>query len=647
MQLQGFWIMVNIPIRNGKGICALDNSGFKQTKMKINMKWMSLGAAALLLTSIGFARGGVRHHQATFTVAELQKMVDELKPFLPDDPRFSYPIKCVVEDKKEVNANASYEVDPKAAKDAKPQAKMTVYTGLLGFMKDIRLVRAVVAHELSHLAKQHLLKGMKPKDLDLIFTRQQEYEADATGAIALEKAGYKKQDMVDMLLKLGESSAAWPGSDKILGDHADTARRALAVSDNNLVLRSMVSYTDGEAYLDARKYDLATRAFDKAAGEAPKFYECKFNAALASLLFYYNQVAINIVDPWYIPDFGPTLMFPMPEGKAGVVIEGDRKNYAEALAHVKLAYDLRPELFQSLQIQGLALVLDPDGKAENIQAGIKSLNAAMAKATTDAQKLRTANNLALGYQRAGDITKAMKTMLDAQRDSTKYNEFLAVNLGQQVPGDDFKSDAPKAETVIYTYLSRTSSAARGYDKAKANYLSLCTKFGLKPRDIKETPIYLCTVLSLTEKGKTVKILDPIENLVSLFGQPQNAYRYSDNFEGMKEYIWDSGNFSVVTDARKSGDETLSEVLRITSYTPGSSFELFPKNQTISGKYTITVGMSVADFNKVLNLKGGETKNLVKAGAMEEWTYFTGLNMGVLVKDDKIAGITVAPIAPTQ
>lgn len=611
--------------------------------MKANWKWMFVAAAAFLLTSISFARGGT-HQQATFTVADLQKMVDELSPYLPEDPRFAYPIKCIVEDKNEVNANARIIVDPKAPKDAKPQAKMTVYTGLLTFMKEMRLVRAVVAHELAHLSKQHLGKGYKPKDLDLIFTRQQEYDADATGAIALEKAGFKKQDMVDMLLKLGESSAAWPGSEKILGDHADTARRASAVSTNNLVLRSMVAYTDGEAYLDARKYDLAMRAYDRAAADAPTFYECKYSGALAALLNYYGGIAENIVEPWYLPDFGPTLMFPSPLGKSPSISEGDRMNYAVAMAHIKLAYDMRPTAYHSLELQGLAFVLDPDGKPENLQEGIKSLNNAMTKATTDAQKLRTANNLALGYQRSGDINKAMRTMLDAQRNSTTYNSFLAANLGQQVPGDEFKADAPKAEAVIYSYLTRSSSAAKGYEKALATYKSLCTKYNLKPREIKDVPIYLCNVLSLTEKGKTVKILDKIEDLVALFGKPQNAYRYSEDYNGMKEFVWDSGKFSVITDARSLDGDILSEVLRITSYSAGSSFEIMSKDLTVSSKFRVTVGMSVKDFSSFLDIKGGEARSLVKAGAIEDWTYFAGLNMGVLVKDDKIVGITVAPVA---
>ena len=641
--------MIVIPFRNDPNIGTLDNTGIRQSlpqehrHMNMNLKWTFIGIAAMTLTSTGFARGGTHHQQATFTVADLQKMVDELKPYLPEDPRFTYPIKCVVEDKKDVNANASVEYDPNAPKGSKPQAKMTVYTGLLTFLGDIRLVRAVVAHELSHLSKQHLGKGFKPKDLGLILTRQQEYEADATGAIVLEKAGFKSKDMVDMLLKLGESSAKWPGSDRVLGDHADAARRASAVAGNNLVLRSMVSYQDGDAYMDARKYKAAMEAYDRAATQAPKFYECKYNAAVAALLNYYGQVSESVVGEWYTPDFGPLLMFPKSAGKAPVIADSDRQNYATALAHVKLAVDASPTMYYSYEVQGLALVLDPDGKPENLREGIKSLNEAMAKTTTDSQKLRIANNLALGYQRSGDVTKALKTMLDTQRATTTYNAYLASNLGQQVPGDEFKADAPKAEAVIFTYLSRTSSDAAPYKKALANYMSLCTKFNLKPRDLKATPIYLCNVMTLTEKGHVVKILDPLDDTLITFGKPQNAYRYSDTYEGLKEYIWDNGNFSVITDARKVGDETFSEILRITSYTPGSSFEILPKDRTVNVIFKVTVGMSVADFSRILDIKGGVVTSLVRAGKIEDWTYFAGLNMGVLVKDDKIIGITVAPV----
>lgn len=612
--------------------------------MKVNMNRMAIAAVLFSLSAASFAGG---HRQQKFTVGDLQKMVDELKPYLAEDPRLVYPIKCVVVDKDDVNANASFEFEKDAPKDAKPRAKMTVYTGLLDFMKDVRLVRAVVAHELSHLAKQHLGKGMKVQDLDLILTRQQEYEADATGAIALEKAGYSRKDMVDMLFKLGESAKDWPGAVKVLGDHADCARRAAAVGDNNLVLRSMVSFQNGEAYLDARKYDSAIKAFDKSSSEAPKFYESKYNAAQASLLNYYTNVAKNIVEGWYIPDFGPALSMPTWEGKAGVINDQDRTNYAIAQAHVKAVLDADPNRQESLELQGLLLVLDPDGKSQNLQDGIKALQAAMKKAMSDSDKLRIANNLALGYQRTGNVNDAIKTLMAVQRLSKEFNSYVAVNLGQQVPGDEFKGDAKKLEDALFTYLSNNPEDAQGYVKALATYGSLCSKYGLTARKIQAAPIYLSRVISLNHDGKIAKMLDPIEEILTLFGKPENALRYSDDYEGMKEYVWDGGKYSVITDSRKAGSETFSEVLRITSYKPGASIDILPKDRTVEGKITIKVGMTAKEFGQYLNPKGGISRSLVKQATIEEWTYFPGLNIGVLFKDDKVAGLTVSPVTLPQ
>ena len=608
------------------------------------MKSIAVGAALLSLTAVGFAGG---NRQQKFTVEDLQKMVDELKPYLAEDPRFTYPIKCVVVEKEDVNANASYEFEPGAPKDAKPRAKMTVYTGLLSFMKDVRLVRAVVAHELSHLAKQHLLKSYKTDDLNLIFTRQQEYEADATGAAALEKAGYSRKDMIDMLFKLGESAKDWPGTVRVLGDHADTARRAAAVGSNSLVLRSMVSYQDGLAYMDARRYLQSMLAFDRAVADAPDFYESKYNAAQASLLNYYSNVAQDIVAGWYIPDFGPTLGLPIWEGKAPVLTDADRANYAAALAHVKKAYDADPKRMESLELQGLVLVLDPDGKPENLQEGIKSLQSAQAKAMTEVDKLRIANNLALGYQRSGNVSEALKTLFAAQRASNKYNAYLAVNLGQQVPGDEFKADAIKAEQVLYTYLTRTPSYAQGYLNAKENYSKICKKFSLQDRKPEGGPTYLARVFSLTDGSITVNMLDNFEDIFAKLGKADNGYRYSDNFEGMKEFVWRNGNFSIITDSRKSGDSTIDEVLRVTSYSPGASIDILPKDRTVEGSFHITVGMSQDDFAKILDPKGGIARNLVRAATIEEWTYYPGLNFGVLFKDKKVAGLTVCPVELPQ
>ncbi len=37
------------------------------------------------------------------------------------------------------------------------------------------------------------------------------------------------------------------------------------------------------------------------------------------------------------------------------------------------------------------------------------------------------------------------------------------------------------------------------------------------------------------------------------------------------------------------------------------------------------------------------KNLARGGKVDAWNYFTDLNMGVLIENDKVKAITVTPV----
>lgn len=584
-------------------------------------------------------------HAATlaqsFTQQDLEKMVAEMTPYLPQDPRLSYPVKCTVVDKEDVNAYASVYVDP-AKKETKPQASMTVFTGLFKHMKEVRLVRAVVAHELAHLSKQHLGKTVNANDLDLLFTRQQEFEADSFGAAVLEKAGYSQKDMRDMLKRLGDLEQKLPGSIKVMGDHADCARRAAAIEKNNNVLRSMVSFVNGEAYMDTRDYLKAMQAFDKASAQEPSFYESKYNAARAALLNYYDRLADKTKESWYIPDFGPSLLMPLSTDRAPVLTDGDRANYELAVERMNAVVKLNPNRSESKELQGTVLILDPDGKPDSIAAGINALTEAAKTAGTPAAKLRIANNIAVGHQRGGNLAKAVETMLIEQRTSKLYNPNIAVNLGSQSLDAKFKGDAGIAEAVLYTYLTRTSSASRGYQKTLANYQKVCADFGYKAREIKDSPINLCRVLSLSDGTNTYSLFDSAFDIVKLLKKAENGTRYSEDYEGLMELSWKNGQFAVLTEQSRVADEYDLDVVRITSYIPGSYVDLKPIDTKINFSFRISVGMAQTEFAKVLDPAAGVQRALVKMSSLENWTYYPGLNLGVLLKDGKVSAITVSP-----
>ena len=608
------------------------------------------GVLALLMTSSAFAKQDVK-----FTTADLEKMVTELTKYLPEDPRMVYPVKCVVETNEEVNAYASPFFAKDAPKGTKPTAMMTVFTGLFKWMNnDIRLVRAVVAHELAHLSKKHVGTGMKAADLDLVFTRQQEYEADATGAAILEKCGYSRKDMTDMLLRLGEVARTAPASLKVMGDHADCQRRAANVDKSNLVLRSMVSFTNGEAYMDVRAYNKAMTQFDKAVEQAPTFYEAKYNAAQAALLKYYDELTATVREQWYQPDFGPSMYLPPSEAKASEPNDQDRANYLEALKRIEKVVGQSPTRADGSELQGLAFVLEPDSKAATISEGVKLLEKALTTAVTADDRLRIANNLAIGYQRQGNITTAIDKMFAEQKKTTNYNGFLAANLGAQALPDKIKgADATLAVNVLFTYLSNTNPQATGYSKVESNFRALCKKLNVTTKEITRQGVPICTAFSLVDGDKTVFLLDPFENYYKKIGALDAIQGYSNKYSGLLEFVWQGGNFSILTekgyDENDPNDGKITpqlvsslEVIRVTSYNPGAYLEIRSKDERVNISYRVTVGMTVEDFDKFLDSKSGEAKQLIHNAAMEDWIYFQGLNFGIFVKDKKVAGVTVCP-----
>jgi hypothetical protein len=149
-------------------------------------------------------------------------------------------------------------------------------------------------------------------------------------------------------------------------------------------------------------------------------------------------------------------------------------------------------------------------------------------------------------------------------------------------------------------------------------------------------------MSLTDGKYTINLLDSAFNLVEWKGKAQNGINYSDDFTGMMELIWDNGNLAILTEGRAFEDGTNYDVLRVTSYNTGAFIDLKPKDTKVNLSFRISVGMSSAEFERVLNPAGGVNRMLVKAGALEEWLYYPGLNMGVLIKDKKVVGVTVTP-----
>ncbi len=489
-----------------------------------------------------------------FTQADLEKMVVELDKVIPENTNFKYPIKCTLVDKDVVNAYAHVEKE-----GDNYRAAMVVYTGLIKHSgNDIRLVRAVVAHELSHLSRGHLTDtDPSARDLRNLWTRQQEFEADKYGAEALVKAGYSKKDMVDMLLFLDRDQGRgghW--LENLTADHADPKARAAEIAENPSALKALITFDTALAYEDARNHLYAKKLFDFAYSQWPELKEATINSGKCSLLFYYDNLPKAVRASWWRPDFGPLITnvhAAVPQ--ATEVTDEDRERWNDALAATKKAVELNPQSQEAQELAALTLVLEPDAKKEPVKLGIDWFEAAQ-KSADKVAAIRFANNAGVGYQRTGDLNKAYQTIISAQKGSTVFNSALGENLGLVKVTGRTKDDDTLTANVLFTWLSNTPSASPRWATVKKTFDEICATVGVTPKEISQKPAVLCQVTTMVSSGKEIGILLPLAGMFTVIGAPDKQVSFAEKWPDLLEVRWHNELLTVWSEREK--------IMRITS-----------------------------------------------------------------------------------
>lgn len=567
--------------------------------------------------------------------ADLEKMVRELESIAVKNDKYKYPIECHVLEDEDINAFATC-LDPEKPGD-KPQAVMAVLTGLVKEVKgDMRLIRAVVAHEVAHLSMGHCGRARYiAKDFENLWTRQQEFEADQYGAELLQRAGYSKNDMVDMLnflAKLDGRKGSWVP--KLVSDHADPKARAAEISDNPNVFRALIQFDVALMYAECRQHNRAAELFYAAAAKEPKLTEAYSNAAQAKLQFYYESMPKVITTKRFRPDFGAMLSEPAV-GRDTVVTDEHREKYKDAMSAIDLAIEKTSSSQRALELKALAKILAPDDNMTAVQEGVDELR--KLKGADDEETFRITNNLAVGYHRLGKVNDAYAALISGWLSQDAYSVSAAENLGRlRVPKGTRKKEQLELETEIYkVYLANTPESNPLYALVKDAYKIACEEGSIKFEEIEPAPIFLCSVVSFQHRGKNVGLFDTVNDLLTSFGIADLKVNFSEKYKDLNEFRWHGGNLTILTER--------NQVLRATSYETGSSVTLKSVDESVAFEAKITVGMTEEDLGKILNVNAAPMRELAKGGELENWRYFTGLNLGVFIKDGKVAGITTTSV----
>ncbi|MDI9641294.1 tetratricopeptide repeat protein [Kamptonema cortianum] len=604
----------------------------------MNLKFLHrIGAlASLILVSQAFA------FAQSFTQADLDQMVAELGRHAKKVDEFVYPIKASIKVDPVINAYASVETKEENGKVVavkygdKYQPIMVVQTGLIEHFKhDHRLIRAVVAHELAHLACGHpIAGGFVVGDINQIFTREKELQADSVGAMFLQSAGYSSKDMVDLLLGLQALPSQSPLLHRLGKSHPTGYDRAANVSNNPNVFRALAEFQLGNAFMENRMYAQALAAYKRAIEKQPEMKESYINAGQAALMHYYDSLPNRTRSLWFRPDFGAVLSDKIPATFAIQVSSEDLKRYQDALTQLTKAVTENPSDPRAKELFALAQMLDPQAQAATIRQGVQATEQLLSKASNDVEKLRLANNLGLGLHREGKLKDAILKMLSAQESTTRYSRILALNIGVSAEAEVTKETAKTAVSIVQTWLKNSPSAHESYPKMKATYAQLCKKFNFVEQDIAGNPLYLCQPTTLTVKDKSFNLFDPSATVFDALGKASKAWRFSEEFPNLLEYRWDSVDFHMLA--------SNSRIFRMTTYQKGSEVTLKPRDDSVERSFVLRVGMTVDDLKKILNLDSAEELLFVRSGDVESWHYFPNLLLGVCIEDGTVIGLTLSP-----
>ncbi len=600
-------------------------------------------AFALLLCPLASAQD--------FTLDELKAIVAEFEAVAEKHPSYKYPIEVSIVEDEAVNASAGIRVVGKEL-----QATLIVNTGFIAAVKaDPVMMRAVVAHEMAHLALGHAIESSHLGDLAQALTRQQEFAADSMGANYLEATGHKRSEMVQLLhfldSTLPRGFPIWLGT--VGSDHASPITRATLIDGDSKVLGALSRLEVGAAFMECRRYTEAILWFEAALAIEPRMSEAHLNIALATLQDYYERLPSKVQGEWLRPAFlshltSTTLL----GGRSIEVTDKDLARYKKVVERIAAIPDA-PYASPKAFLLGTLEVLHPNGDKATIERGVQRLLAkqvlmvSLVPRSIQEDQLRLANNVAVGLHRLGRSDEAQKYLVSQSlKTASIFERSAAENIGR-LPFKGLSQDqALQALNITVTYVSNTPPNSPNYDVVKGTMQELLNSLKRKlNNEIAPQALYLCQAVSMKIDGEELLLFDPVTSYSLKLGKPSNGGFLLEKYPDLQCILW--GESEVILLCERG------QVLKITSYRAGSAIVLKSTNSSSREQFTIRVGMTETELNTLIAGSGAQSTSnkaallgrsaFVEGADAEEWQHYPALNFGALLKNGKVIGLSVTPV----
>ena len=387
----------------------------------------------------------------------------------------------------------------------------------------------VLGHELSHVQLGHLAKEIPEKRsvLGLVFSRQQELEADRHGMIAMMRSGFSfdkgleaYREFHGYLESHPELRLKYSSFEGLLLDHPSwTDRLALLDKDRRPFWRAMSAFESGVYFLQTEQYVSAERCFEAVKDEFPKSDEAWTNYGYCLLMQYCDKLEPKDLQQLGVGQLVAGGFF--RRAAVLVPVRGvDDQIWHDAVEALNKARQLNPGQTMASANLGIAYLVHPSLKSDVEQAE-KYLREAAAGQGDGNIKAGIAINLGVAELKSSRRDEAARLFKQAEmalnnlspsslRDALVYSQAtISGNSGEE-------KQRVEAIGLLRRYLATANSSSAWYRLAYDQYAALSRTMGrtTSPIETFAPPPVIRPVTSIrVGNGITIVLSEPLDDLL--------------------------------------------------------------------------------------------------------------------------------------
>ena len=399
----------------------------------------------------------------------------------------------------------------------------------------------ILGHEIGHLLHKDVTAAPdrdKTAYLATTFTRQQEYDADATGMKLALAAGYSFKRALGGPREFIAQGLDYSSFEASGVDHPSWKDRIAALDkDQEALWRSMSAFENGQYFLTVEQYESAGRCFAGVTESFPDCSEAWSNLGYAKLMQYCDGLKTADIRRMGLGQIVVGGFYQRPRSLELKIRGTNPHPWNEAVVALKQALKLNPQLTLAKANLALAYLVAPEGRDPARAAKLFQEAATMAAADmaidpfTRAAVLVNAGvadiargqmvagrlNIDRGERAAAALAGPGRAAASTLSDAVLYNRALLLADSKSAP------DQAEAMAGMERYLHSASPASAWWPLAFERYTALCKARGAAPQaesalrsaaGSRMRPLNSLEIIP----GRPLTIADPLRKVVAMLGE---------------------------------------------------------------------------------------------------------------------------------